>query len=281
MKTVVIPTRNDNYGMFLAERAIQCLNSMVEVFDEVIVVDWNSPHDIPLIEQIQDYIEPTGKIRNIIVPKDFVSQNVPLNAQPCCEVLARNVGLRRANGDWIVSSNIDIIPSPFSSEHLSEDTLYAVAKYNVLENIHLIQLLPLSTNDKISILKANKSVLERMKLCEEVVPSDKYSLVVGCGDFQTAHKNLWSSIRGFEEALIYRCFADTNVMVKAAIHPGFKTSLLDVDVFHLEHKNNPYFWKKDNSTPRNNQTDAFVTYASTKNTESWGFSNFDFQEIRI
>lgn len=281
MKTVVIPTRNDNYGMFLAERAIQCLNSMVAVFDEVIVVDWNSPHGIPLIEQIRDYIEPTGKIRNITVSKEFVETNVVKGAQPCCEVLARNVGIRRAMGDWIVSSNIDIISTPFSVDSLSQTTLYAVAKYNVLENVHLVQLLPMPNAEKIVALKAHKHLFERMKRCEEVVPEDKFSLIVGCGDFQLAHRSVWNTIRGFEEALCHRCFADSNVMVKAATHSQFNTELLDIDVFHLEHKNNPFFWKKDSATIRNSQSDAFKTYAITQNSNDWGFEGVKFEETVI
>ena len=281
MKTVVIPTRNDNYGMFLAERAIQCLNSMTAVFDEVIVVDWNSPHDLPLIEQIIDYLEPTGKIKNITVSKKFISENVKFGSQPCCEVLARNIGIRRAKGDWIVSSNIDIIATPFSTEQLNENTLYTVPKYNVMENVHLTQLLPISNHDKVFNLKANKHLFERMKRCEEVVPSDKYSLIVGCGDFQVAHKNVWNTIRGFEESLLHRCFADTNVMVKAATHPNLKTDILEIDVFHLEHKNNPYFWKKDSVTTRNSQKDANETYSITKNLDSWGFDGVDFEQIII
>ena len=281
MKTVIIPTRNDNYGMFLAERALQCLNSMTAVFDEVILVDWNSPHDIPLIEQIRDYIEPTGKIRNITVSRKFVTENVPLGAQPCCEVLARNIGIRRAKYDWVVSSNIDIIATPFSTDELNVNTLYTVAKYNVLEEIHLTQLMKISTHDKVLALKANKHLLERMKKCEEVVPSDTYSLVVGCGDFQIGNRSLWNQIRGFEEALIYRCFADSNIMVKAATHPNFRTEILEIDVFHLEHKNNPYFWKKDTVTPRNNYADAFQKYSTTKNMENWGFHGVNFEEIVI
>jgi hypothetical protein len=254
---------------------------MTAVFDEVIVVDWNSPHGIPLLDQITDYIEPTGKIRSIVVSKEFVEENVSKTAQPCCEVLARNVGIRRAAGDWIVSSNIDIVSTPFSVDALSENTLYTVAKYNVLENIHLTQLLPMSNTDKIAALKAHKHLFERMKRCEEVVPDDKYSLIVGCGDFQVAHRSVWNAIRGFEEALFHRCFADSNVMVKAAVHDGLKTELLDIDVFHLEHKNNPYFWKKDSSTPRNSQVDAFKTYAVSQNCVNWGFDGVQFKETII
>ena len=277
MKTVVIPTRNDNYGMFLAERAIQCLNSMVEVFDEVIVVDWNSPHGVPLLEQIRDYIRPTGKIKNITVPKEFIFENDLSECQPCCEVLARNVGIRRSTNEWIVSSNIDIIATPFDESSLSEDILYTVPKYNVLENIHLIQLLSMETHQKINTLISNKHLFERMKTTEEVIPDDKFSLIVGCGDFQIAHRRLWDEIRGFEEFLCYRCFADTNVMVKAACCEDYKTSILDIDIFHLEHKNNPYFWKKDSSTRRNEKKDAFDTYSRTMNEESWGFSDVEFE----
>ena len=281
MKTVVIPTRNDNYGMFLAERAIQCLNSMVAVFDEVIVVDWNSPHDLPLIDQIVDYLDKTGKIRSIVVPKKFVCNVVPNDAQPCCEGLARNIGIRRANSDWIVSSNIDVIPTPFSTDVLDKNTMYAVAKYNVLENVHLLQTISMSTSDKISALKSHKHLFERMKTCKEAVPSDKYSLVVGCGDFQIAHKDIWNTIRGFEEALVNRCFSDSNVLAKTCVRPEFKTEILDIDVFHLEHKNNPYFWKKDNATKRNSQEDAFGRYLQTENGDDWGFAKETFEEKKI
>ena len=281
MKTVVIPTRNDNYGMFLAERAMQCLNAMTSVFDEVIVVDWNSPHGLPMIEQIKNYIAPTGKIRSIVVPRDFVESKVDSQSQPCCSVLARNIGIRRAKGDWIVSSNIDIIPTQFSTDRLNRDTMYVVQKYNVLENVHLTQLLPMSTEQKIQALVAHKHLFERMKRCEEVVPDDKYSLCVGCGDFQVAHRDVWNRIRGFEESLVYRCFEDTNVLVKTAHQQDMKTSLLDIDVFHLEHKNNPFFWQKDGATKRNNKDDAFTTYAVTQNGDGWGFDGFEFQETII
>jgi hypothetical protein len=43
MKTsVVILTKNDNYGGNLNQRAKMCINSMVENFDEVVIVDWKT-----------------------------------------------------------------------------------------------------------------------------------------------------------------------------------------------------------------------------------------------
>lgn len=278
MKTVVIPTRNDNYGMFLAERAMQCLNCMVEVFDEVILVDWNSPHDLPMFNQIQNYVQPTGKIRSIVVDRNFVKQNVPEDAQQCCEVLARNIGIRRAKGDWIVSSNIDVIPTTFNTDSMNPQTMYTVAKLNVPESVHLIHLLQFSPQDKMKVLIQNKNQFEKMEFIQKYDPADIYSIVIGCGDFQAAHKDVWNSIRGFEEALVYRCFSDSNVQAKTANLSGHSVGLLDLDWFHLEHKNNPYFWAKDGSTKRNNKDEAFNKYLKTHNTDTWGFSDVSFRE---
>jgi len=184
-----------------------------------------------------------------------------------------------------VSTNIDVIPSQFDEGTLDPSTLYAVAKYNVPDQVHLTQLICLKDEHKIQVLKENKHNMERMKRCYAYrdyygndVPWERFSICVGTGDFQVGHRNVWSSIRGFEEKMLYRCYSDGNVMVKAANFDGLKTSELDIDVFHLDHKNNPYFWKKDQSTHRNNIEDAFVKYKTTQNTEDWGLSSVEFEE---
>jgi len=37
-----IPVRNDNYGNNLEDRATFCLNSMINTYDFVYLIDWNS-----------------------------------------------------------------------------------------------------------------------------------------------------------------------------------------------------------------------------------------------
>lgn len=283
MKTAVIPIRNDNYGMFLAERTIQCLNSMIDVFDEIIVVDWNSPHDVSLLDQIKEYIEPSGKIRNIVVSKDFVETNMKCAAQPCCEVMARNIGVRRATGEWVVSTNCDIIATPFSLAGLSETTMYTARKYCVEEHIHLTHLFSMTTKDKIDLLKTNKHKFNRMMLCSDSPHhrDDKYSLCTGCGDFQMAHKNVWCAVRGFEEALKGRNYADSNILGKVFSLSGFSTDIFEVDLFHLNHDSRPQYRKQLEKTHMNNKEDAFVRYILTENNDSWGFSDIEFPETRI
>ena len=40
--SAIICGRNDNYGGHLIERATYALNSLLETFDEVVYVDWNT-----------------------------------------------------------------------------------------------------------------------------------------------------------------------------------------------------------------------------------------------
>ena len=51
----VIVSRNDNYGGNLVERAIYSLNSAIETYDEVILVDYNS-RDKTLFEEVESYL---------------------------------------------------------------------------------------------------------------------------------------------------------------------------------------------------------------------------------
>jgi hypothetical protein len=256
---------------------------MVSNFDEVIVVDWNSPDGVPAVQQLLPSLQKTGKIRCIVVPKEIVEQYAPPDANPCCDVIARNVGIHRARSEWILSTNIDILCSSFNENSLSSDTMYTSPKYMVPEQVHLLHTLPMSNHDKMVFLKNHKQHFARMELCANSIHhrDDVYSLCTGCGDFQLAHRDLWAAIRGYEEALYKRDYADTNVQVKAANCPSKKISLLDVDIFHMNHDTKCPYFTKGTPIAMNKKEDAFVTYATTANSETWGLAKHTFEEIVI
>ncbi len=55
------------------------------------------------------------------------------NAQKCNEAISRNIAIRRSDADWIVSTNIDVIP-PTRRElknlikRLDKNTFYTISK---------------------------------------------------------------------------------------------------------------------------------------------------------
>jgi hypothetical protein len=114
--------------------------------------------------------------------------------------------------------------------------------------------------DFFSYCKRNITKFEQAHIIQNEVWAGQYnpwSLVVCCGDYQLAHKSLWYKMKGFEESMIYRDCADTNVMKKGMIY-GNGSQILDLDVFHLD--------------------DYVVNFESTENTDDWGFVDYDFYE---
>ena len=92
------------------------------------------------------------------------------------------------------------------------------------------------------------------------------SLIKSCGDFQVAKKSMWYKIRGFEEKMTKRLFADTNVQYKVLCCGGKLTAMNAPGLFHLDHERN------DSPPVRNSE---YFT-KETSNPDTWGFSTTDF-----
>tara|TARA_Y100000593_G_scaffold57381_1_gene106751 strand:- start:851 stop:1744 length:894 start_codon:yes stop_codon:yes gene_type:complete len=291
MKTsVVITSRNDNYGGHLNERATYCLNSMCDTFDEVWYVDWNSPSDkSSLLYDIKNDIKTNNRLNHIVVNPQvagLLTNNDP-NAQKCCEVLGRNLGIKRATGDWIVSSNIDIIaPKKEDLNQLlstiDKNTFYTLSRRHInrkeFENY---------SYDKFTELRNHLyKTTEPREHTEKVVEGDDYSIINCCGDFQIAHRDLWCDIKGFEERLIYCLYTDTNVQKKAAMHGYGLKAIFEPPIFHIHHGTKGYgggnFGGIEGGEAvdgmnrvTNNPQDAIVTQYKTQNLDSWGFSDLE------
>ena len=268
MLSSVIIARNDNYGGNLNERAVYCLNSFIKLCDEVIYVDWNSPNNISLFTEIKDYVEKTGRIRHIQVTNEFVfNLGLPSGSQAVVEVLARNIGIRRAKGDFIISSNIDIIAPLKLTFQLDENCFYIIARRDIsLEELRQI-------NNPQEYLFSNYDGY----FCHGysgINKQDVWSIIDCCGDFQLASRKIWFDIRGFEEQMVYRGFSDSNVQRKAA-NLGYKlVPIFDCPVFHIRHEGG------FGGSGIANDAGRFVLNFNqpTMNNEAWGFSNVSFKE---
>lgn len=75
-----IPVRNDGYGggdYDLQSRAIYCLNSAINTYDKVFLVDWNSDEDKgPLLWNIQDKINFQGNLHHIVISPEVANMMV-------------------------------------------------------------------------------------------------------------------------------------------------------------------------------------------------------------
>src|ERR1017187_1505784 len=86
------------------------ITSFIEEFDEVWLIDWNSPID-PIFAELYDKIPHLKKLRCVVISPSLAGQLLEVypDAHPCCEPIARNIGIRRCEADWIVNTSVDII----------------------------------------------------------------------------------------------------------------------------------------------------------------------------
>lgn len=277
----VVISRNDNYGGDLVRKFTYTLSSLVSVFDDVYYVDWNSPEDKSLFDEVKGSIEKTGKLHVIRISQAQAKQlaNNNPDVQNCCEVLARNIGIRRLNTDYIVSTNSDIMcvsKNNILSGVVDNRTFHTIARTDVdFSEVTDTNLMP-GSPELFDYMEKNRTMWGQNGDGSPLGERDRWSLITCPGDFQLAHRDVWYGIKGFDENLVYRGYTDSNVQRKADFY-GFGQSLVrSVMAFHFRHY--PGSGSTGGNTAGwNNEDEALFQYTGTRNTDSWGFSDVDFE----
>tara|TARA_B110000858_G_scaffold107140_1_gene122517 strand:+ start:9819 stop:11504 length:1686 start_codon:yes stop_codon:yes gene_type:complete len=282
----VIFGRNDGYKE--PERFKIHLNTMLDTFDEVIYIDWNSPQQSFLYEVIDD-LPKTGRLKHYVIPPkyaDILNGNDP-NAQPCSTVLSFNIGLRRTDAEWVVLATTDIIPpskeilNNFLTLKANKSSLYTFSRRDI-EYDDVINNL----NDLDKYRKHLDNTTEERRFPAKVTPNDEWSLFNCCGDFQLATRNIWHKIRGYEEGMPYACFVDTNAQKKATLYGFDLIPVYDIPLYHMSHKG----MGNDGSSPSKNVyndawkwVEEFGRYdindhiMYSRNLDTWGFSPIEIE----
>jgi hypothetical protein len=260
---------------------------MLETFDEVIYIDWNSPTHSFLYE-VMDMIPKTNRLKHFAIPPEYaklMSMNDP-NAQVCNSVLSFNLGLRRTDAEWIVLSTTDIIPptkevlNDFISK-ANKNSLYTFSRRDI-EYDDVIE-----NKDKLDEYRQYlDKTTEPRYFPAKVTPNDNYSIFNCCGDFQLATKNIWYKLRGYEEMMMYACFVDTNAQKKAVLYGFDLVPIYDIPLYHMSHKG----MGNDGSSPSKQYyndawewVETFNKYLEhehimfSRNADTWGFSNIEIE----
>lgn len=272
----VVISRNDGYGGDTAQKAIRCLTSLIHALDEVIYVDWNSPGDVSLMQAMRPSLPRTGKLRAIQITearhRDIVGADE--DVQKCVEVLARNIGIRRLSTDYIISANADVMcldRASIESQIINNRTFHCVARRETPFRVVL------EAEDPAQFLRDNIAMFGQHGDGSPLGAVDRWSLINCPGDFQIAHRDVWHAIRAFEEHMIRRGYADSNVQRKADFY-GFDLKLVrDIPVFHFQH------YADTGSCGGafggwNDRLSSIEEFAGTRNSEAWGMRDIELKE---
>lgn len=142
--SIVVTCRNDNHGGNLLFRLQLFVNGLIDqcqrhrLSAELILVEWNPPIDRPRLAEVLSWPEDFGlcSVRIIEVSLEIHNKYKHAAHLPLFQMLAKNVGIRRAKGSFILVSNIDILFSDelvsfLSSSSLSKGLMYRIDRSDV------------------------------------------------------------------------------------------------------------------------------------------------------
>ena len=126
--SIVATSRNDDHGGFLTRRTQHFVDGLIAqckrhgLRAELILVEWNPPPDrVPLIQELR-WPADSGPcdIRIITVPAAVHGTFEHADKIRLFQMLAKNAGIRRARGKFVLATNIDILFSDDVIRHLRD-----------------------------------------------------------------------------------------------------------------------------------------------------------------
>lgn len=255
--SVVIVGRNDDYGADFLTR----INTFVRSLDhqvaenanlwELVIVEWNP---VPNRDALAKVINPPKNlaVRVITVPKELHDSTGSTAA--VLEFHAKNVGIRRARGDFVLVANPDILFTPalvdeISRQRLRTDTVYRTDRYdfategiNGVASQDLIDFAldrtfvvhAMSGPASVSV-RIDKDQHEWQKLPRSQIEPGVWH-TNGCGDFMLAARETFFTVRGLYQTLEHKWHVDSIGLMRfaaAKMHQHVFTAPLCV--FHQHH----------------------------------------------
>jgi hypothetical protein len=186
---------------------------------EILVVDWNPPKDVLTIyEELKNILpQPLIRLKVIEVGSDIHNQYEHSNLRPMVAEVAANVGIRRAEGRFVVLKAAD--------SFYSDSLVKFIAKKNLNENIvyrvDRVDIKAMPRNSTKWEEDVSKNIVYRFKATGEAPH------VEASGDFMMMTKSNWHSIRGFPETSQVISLGCDGEALYASLGMGLKEVRLD------------------------------------------------------
>lgn len=295
--SIILVGRNDNYGGDFKSRLESCIlwtyNHLTrnEIASEIIFVNYNPLSDTDILEFIQwPYSNKFVNVRIITVLPEIHSkiiESYSVKPVPVLEYFAKNVGIRRAKGHYILSMNPDILIDEkiFNQlKKLDSGNYYRVNRcdyHNHLMNREKIRLFD-SLKNQINMVwyKGRKKQTESLTMFSycflwllrtienhwkkntvhfsKIISLFKMTVYYhnvefkyhcnASGDFMLMSRENWLKIKGYKENSNISLHTDSLFVIQAAMS-GIKEKVFFHPVYHKEHERR-YDADKENNEQR-------------------------------
>ena len=248
--SIVVTSRNDDHGKNILKRTQSFLDSLAEqcarhrLQAELVVVEWNPPQRRPRLRQV---LSPplTSKfftVRFVEVPSHFHAILNNSDKLPLFQMIAKNVGIRRAHGEFILATNVDIIFSEelmafFAERSLEQGVSYRIDRYDlgveILPQLYGPSMMEFCREQVVRVHGQYGSF--QADQTPPTGPPDQLH-TNGCGDFALMSQADWHKIKGYPELQLFSIFID-GLGVYAAQAVGIRQQVLNdpLRIYHIEH----------------------------------------------
>lgn len=273
----VVTSRNDNHGGDLRKRMMIFYNGLIHQCNkyklpcELIMVDWNSPDQTELLDKVLSPVNESDylSVRYVIVPPEIHDTFRFSEELGLYQMIAKNVGIRRAKAEFVLCTNIDLLFSDALFEELSKRKLRSGKFYRanrcdipatINENDSVEDQLRfcetniikrLGKNSEFTLIYDENGLLFKSPLFmpllrflswlkAKMISADEVKLRSidsdACGDFTIMSKSDWEKIDGYVELEMYSLHIDTMALY-AALAKGIEQVVYPREMcsYHIAH----------------------------------------------
>jgi hypothetical protein len=305
--SIVLAARNDNYGGDFLVRLRRSVDSIIYGAEtwgipvEIVIVEWNPPQNRPMLREALSFSSTFKKLilRVITVPAEYHNRfGVKI---PLIEYVAKNVGIRRAKGDFILVTNPDIFfPAVFfealAKEVLETDAFYRIdridvslpgADFDSLSHVEKEQIISnagiqahvRSGSFSLSSETPTPATVQESGGVSIELPLFKFADIYtnASGDFLLASRAAWFAIGGFKETNKYFTTIDS-ICCLQMVSLGLRQRVFSPPcrIWHFDHSRDIL---RLNVDPAYQDYAAYLEQLSNGisiipiNKEGWGFAD--------
>lgn len=248
--SLVVTTRNDDHGGNMVQRFQTFLDHLSEMADrhrlpmELLVVEWNpDPARPPLIEVMHWPASPWLPTRIVTVPPEVHAMHEHHDKFPLFQMIAKNAGIRRARGEFVLATNIDLVFSDelfafLARKELDPGRIYRIDRHDIgATNVPV----DLSWRERLDFCERNIIRVQAQHGTHawgEAQPNGdpQKPHTNACGDFTLLSRDMWLKLKGYPEFHLWSIFIDGLLMHAAAAVCLQQVVLRDpCRIYHIEH----------------------------------------------
>jgi hypothetical protein len=276
--SIVVASRNDAHGGNIRKRMLLFMKGLLDqarrhdLRAELVVVDWNPPPDRPPLSDALPAPRTGDRlvVRYVTVPPALHARYRRSGDLPLYQMIAKNVGIRRARGRFVLCTNVDLLFSDalcrfLAATTLRPDTYYRANRCDVPDGVdeswditrqlawceaHVIRRLgrnPAYANINLELVglrdkgPVKRWIFDKMAIAMQAFWSPEkrafYQLdTFACGDFTLMSRDAWTAIRGYAELDLYSLHVDSLGLISAAA-AGYRQHVLPTNActYHIDH----------------------------------------------